>query len=90
MAEPGEHVVPSVVFTGSHLLFHDAGFLKLVVNRFGSVTINAQNVRGSADRVCLPDRFEELLPLGVADDCVDLVDALSSLQGFHRGVVGVA
>ena len=88
--ELGEHVVPPVVFTGPHLLFHNSGLLELVIYRFRRVTVDSQNVRGSADWVRLSYSFEELLPLGVADDCVDLIKALSSLQGFCRGVVGAA
>lgn len=83
-------MVPPIVFAGSDLLFNDSGLLVLVVDRFCSITINSKEVRGSADGICLPDGLKELLPLRVADDGVDLVDALPCLLGFRVRVLGGA
>ena len=79
LGESREQMVSPVVFTSSHLLFHNSGLLELIVNRFGSVTIYSEQMGGSSDRVSLPDCFKELLPHGITDDCIDLVYALSRL-----------
>ena len=50
-----EEVVFSVILAGSHKLFDYAGLLELVVDRFGSVTINSQPMSSSSNRVGFGD-----------------------------------
>ena len=89
LRESGEHVVSPIVFAGPDLLFNDSGLLELVVDGFGSIAVNSEEVSGPSDGICLPNSFEQLLPLAIGYDGVDLVEAFSGLQGFGLGVLGI-
>ena len=88
LRESGEHVVSPIVFAGSDLLFNNSGLLELVVDGFGSIAVNSEEVSGSTDGICLPDSIKQLLPLAIGYDGVNLVQAFSGLQGFGLGVLG--
>ena len=66
----------SVVFACPDQLLHNTGLLELIINRFGSVSINSNLHGGSPNGICFCNECEEFFALLITDYCIDLADTV--------------